>query len=180
MFTPPELGFLLSPSRAVVTLGANVRPQGPGFRKYRSVRGRSGAARPDSVPDLDRGFDFLPADVASCHPASKVDLKPRKALSPGHGLCQRASRVAGQPRGAPIRAAWSLMSRQKCPGTVRGRTRITAPRNTRHSTCVSGYALDAPVDRQPAHTAEAATESRSGPPGARHRTFTPARRPPTR
>ena len=139
-----------------------------------------GTAVPTPYPTLPPGSIFLRADVATCHLASKVDLKPRKAVSPGHSLCQRASRVAGQPRGAPIRAAWSLMSRQKCPGTVRGRTRITAPRNTRRSTCVSGYALDAPVDRQPAHTAEAATESRSGPPGARHRTFTPARRPPTR
>ena len=82
---------------------------------------------PTPYPILTAGSILLPTDDASCHPASQVNGKSRKAVSPGHGLHLRASHVIEQPCGAPIRAAWPPPSRQEYPGSVRGRTGITAP-----------------------------------------------------
>jgi hypothetical protein len=66
-----------------------------------------GTAVPTPYLILVAGSIFVALDVALCRPAKWVNLKPRATVSPGHGLCVRASLAVGRPRGVPIRAAYS-------------------------------------------------------------------------
>jgi len=92
-----------------------------------------GTAVPTPYPILTTDSIFLPANDASCHPAKRASRKPGKAVSPGHRPYLRASRAVGEPWDTPIHTAESLLPLQKRPGTVRGRTLITARSHARHS-----------------------------------------------